>query len=205
MVGDDFQSIYKFRHSRIEYIINAEKFFPGISIFKLKINYRSKKEIITISNRFIKLNKFRTSKNIQSHEGSGGIVEFYKVADMHYEAEVINKIISSLRHGCSVAVLYRNNYQGDFLKQKTTSVLPNGTVEFMTMHASKGLEFDVVVIAGISDKIIPDRTTDIEEERRLFYVALTRAKKELHILYHPDGRNELPRFIKETGYRKKQH
>jgi len=50
MVGDDFQSIYKFRHSRIEYIINAKKFFPEISVHKLRINYRSNKEIINVSN-----------------------------------------------------------------------------------------------------------------------------------------------------------
>jgi superfamily I DNA/RNA helicase len=59
-----------------------------------------------------------------------------------------------------------------------------------------------VIIAGISDKIIPDRTTHIEEERRLFYVALTRAKNELHLLYYKNGADELPRFVKETGYRK---
>jgi len=203
MVGDDFQSIYKFRHSRIEYIINAEKFFPGISIFKLKINYRSKKEIITISNRFIKLNKFRTSKKIISHQGTGGKVEFCNVADMHDEADVLNKILSSICKSCSVAVLYRNNYQGEFLIQKVSPCLQGKSVEFMTMHASKGLEFDVVIIAGISDKIIPDRTTDIEEERRLFYVALTRAKNELYLLYHSRDRKELPRFIRETGYMKK--
>jgi hypothetical protein len=73
----------------------------------------------------------------------------------------------------------------------------------MTMHASKGLEFDIVIIAGISDKIIPDRSTDIEEERRLFYVALTRAKEELHLLFHENSPDKLPQFIRELGYKKK--
>jgi superfamily I DNA/RNA helicase len=185
----------------VEYIINAKKFFPDITIHKLTVNYRSHKEIISISDKFIRLNKFRTSKKIRSHNGKGGIVRYRESADMHEEAEHIAGIICSSSQGLSAAVLYRNNYQGTFLKQKFEASASGRTVEFMTMHGSKGLEFDIVIIAGISDKIIPDRTTDIEEERRLFYVALTRAKKELHLLYHKNSRGELPRFIKETGYK----
>jgi DNA helicase-2/ATP-dependent DNA helicase PcrA len=68
------------------------------------------------------------------------------------------------------------------------------------MHASKGLEFDCVIIAGVSDGIIPDRDTDIEDERRLFYVALTRARSRLHIIYETDDKGNPPRFISECGY-----
>ncbi len=203
MVGDDFQSIYKFRHSKIDYIVNAEKYFPRISIHKLTFNYRSKKEIIGISNRFIKQNKFRTDKKISSYNGKGGKVKFYLITDMHYEAEIINKIVCSLDWSFSIAVLYRNNYQGEFLKAKFESNNYGRPVEFMTMHKSKGREFDVVIIAGISDKIIPDRTTDVEEERRLFYVALTRAKNEIHLLYYKNNKDEFPQFIRELGYKKK--
>ncbi len=203
MVGDDFQSIYKFRHSRVEYIINAKKFFPQISIYKLTINYRSKKEIITLSNKFIKLNKFRTSKKISSNKGKGGKVKFYNITDMHNESEILNKIISLSDINFSIAVLYRNNYQGEFLKNNFEVNNSGRRIEFMTMHGSKGLEFDIVIIAGISDKIIPDRATDLEEERRLFYVALTRAKSEIHLLYYKTGTEVLPRFIRELGFKKK--
>jgi DNA helicase-2/ATP-dependent DNA helicase PcrA len=60
-------------------------------------------------------------------------------------------------------------------------------VALMTMHASKGLEFDTVFLLGIEDHIIPHARTleedplSIEEERRLFYVAITRARRLLHI------------------------
>lgn len=63
----------------------------------------------------------------------------------------------------------------------------NSSVNIMTMHASKGLEFDVVYLVGIEDHIIPSQRAleenpkNIEEERRLFYVAITRAKKKLII------------------------
>ena len=59
----------------------------------------------------------------------------------------------------------------------------------MTMHASKGLEFKVVFLAGIEDNIIPSKRAleedenNIDEERRLFYVAITRAKEKLYINY----------------------
>jgi DNA helicase-2/ATP-dependent DNA helicase PcrA len=80
-------------------------------------------------------------------------------------------------------------------------------VKLMTVHASKGLEFPVVIIAGLADGIFPSRkSADLEEERRLFYVALTRAKDHL-ILTYPEmtetwGGKEVPaqesRFIKEA-------
>ena len=63
----------------------------------------------------------------------------------------------------------------------------DGKVNLMTIHAAKGLEFDIVFLAGIEDTIIPharaieESETNIEEERRLFYVAITRAKSKLYI------------------------
>jgi DNA helicase-2/ATP-dependent DNA helicase PcrA len=59
-------------------------------------------------------------------------------------------------------------------------------VSLMTMHASKGLEFPIVFIAGCEDALIPHRTpdredNDIREERRLFYVAMTRAMQRLYL------------------------
>ena len=60
-------------------------------------------------------------------------------------------------------------------------------VRLMTVHASKGLEFDCVFITGLEDGLFPhnsdDPGKDEEEERRLFYVALTRAKKKVYLLY----------------------
>ncbi|TFG59091.1 MAG: ATP-dependent helicase, partial [Spirochaetales bacterium] len=62
-----------------------------------------------------------------------------------------------------------------------------GKVSLMTIHAAKGLEFDVVCVAGVEDGIIPharaltENEANLEEERRLFYVALTRAKERLYL------------------------
>jgi superfamily I DNA/RNA helicase len=59
-----------------------------------------------------------------------------------------------------------------------------GGVALMTMHASKGLEFPKVLVLGCSSATFPKLDSPIEEERRLMYVALTRAKSELHCTYH---------------------
>ena len=55
-----------------------------------------------------------------------------------------------------------------------------GKVQLMTVHGSKGLEFDHVYVIGMSQSVFPDRG-DLEEERRLFYVAMTRAREYLNI------------------------
>ena len=64
---------------------------------------------------------------------------------------------------------------------------PPVTVKLTTVHQSKGLEFDIVFVIGVADGMFPGRRAieadDVEEERRLFYVAVTRAKNELYICY----------------------
>ena len=85
----------------------------------------------------------------------------------------------------------------------------NDKVALMTVHSSKGLEFPYVIIAGMETNLFPSlsmmgSSRDLEEERRLFYVALTRAKKSV-VITHCDSRlrngktetNELSMFVKE--------
>ena len=77
-------------------------------------------------------------------------------------------------------------------------------IKLMTSHSSKGLEFPVVIIAGANEGIMPSKQSiksgDIEEERRIFYVACTRAKDTLIITSRPETEeNPQSRFIKELG------
>jgi len=83
-----------------------------------------------------------------------------------------------------------------------------GGVHLLTFHASKGLEFPEVFLAAAEEGITPSahEGTDIEEERRLFYVAMTRAKEELRIsragtrvLYGKERKMEPSRFLEEFG------
>lgn len=198
MVGDDYQSIYRFRGARVEYLVNIRKFFPGARIHKLTVNYRSHSEIVQLSNRFISHNSFRSKKDIVSAKGKGGCVLFHRAENLQDEAGIISDIIDVCDDWCTCAILCRNNYQVDSLKRMISC--GNKNISLLTMHASKGLEFDCVIISGVSDGIIPDKDTDIEDERRLLYVALTRARRSLHITYETDDKGKLPRFVAECGY-----
>ncbi len=198
-VGDDWQSIYGFRMARIEYIVNIRKYFPSAKIHRLKINYRSRREIVRLSNRFIKRNRIRTRKSLRSFKGRGGTLRFYSAADFNEETDIIHTILSEEEKTAShVAVLYRNNWQGDYIMNNIDIPLHGlNNVEFLTMHSSKGLEFDAVIIAGVSDMIIPERTSGLEEERRLFYVALTRARERLYIISHENDDGTPAKFMSE--------
>lgn len=74
-------------------------------------------------------------------------------------------------------------------------------VRIMTYHGSKGLEFDTVILPDVNENRIPSRSAhtaaDIEEERRMFYVAVTRAKRHLRILYRSDNNMKPSRFIRK--------
>ena len=96
-----------------------------------------------------------------------------------------------------MGILYRNNYYGNKVKEHLKDVKCECSIEYLTMHSSKGLEFDTVIITGVCDDEIPNASTDIEEERRLFYVALSRAKTELYIISKLNDDLSLAQFAKE--------
>ncbi|MBN1532175.1 MAG: ATP-dependent helicase [Spirochaetes bacterium] len=201
VVGDDWQSIYGFRDARVEYMVRLKRYFPSVAVHRLTVNYRSRREIVSVASRFIRKNRFRTSKHLRSHKGRGGQVMSIRVEDHAEEAAAVAGCIRrerSLGEEGTLAVLFRNNWQGAYLRERIPEELlrDSGTV-FMTMHASKGLEFTAVIIAGIADSIIPDPSTSLEEERRLFYVAMTRAEERLYLLWQYNDLDERPRFIQE--------
>lgn len=93
----------------------------------------------------------------------------------------------------------------DYLAKLENCANGNGNaVELKTIHRSKGLEFKVVFVIGVSDGILPhSRATDVEEERRLLYVAITRAIERVyisHVLSRFDKPIEPSRFLAEIGF-----
>lgn len=205
VVGDDWQSIYGFRDSRVEYLVKIKKYFTDVRIFKLVENFRSRREILRLSGRFISRNRYRTSKKLYSHKGTGGCITIIKVEGLIAEVNEINKVLASADIPVDeTAILYRNNWQGQFIMKHSELVrtrCDEGRLILLTMHGSKGLEFKTVIITGISDDILPDPFSQLEEERRLLYVAMTRAKERLYLLYHKGKKREIPKFAKEIGIR----
>lgn len=121
--------------------------------------------------------------------------DFGALAKEYADFEIMNDYISQCRKLAKDKQLQKKAGEE---KQEETGI------HLLTMHASKGLEFDIVYLPDINEGKVPSKQSvtleAIEEERRMFYVAMTRAKKELHILYcsqnSPKGGKDIPsRFL----------
>ena len=204
VVGDDWQSIYGFRNAKVEYIINMKRHFNAVQVFKLTRNYRSRKEILNLAGNIIRRNRVRTRKRVFATTGKGGIVRGYAVKNIKEEARRVVELLEK-NHPADhdTAILFRNNWQGELIQKEVANHYDEtgNSPQFMTIHASKGLEFHTVILAGIRDGIFPDPSTDIEEERRLLYVACTRAKERLFVIYHLTSEDEPPLFARESGFK----
>ncbi|MDR2822102.1 MAG: UvrD-helicase domain-containing protein [Acholeplasmatales bacterium] len=178
-VGDPNQSIYSFRGANPKIINRYIKDFKA-KIFTLLNNYRSTKKIITASNNLIAHNNQRFKFNMVSQNSEIGDVRVYEISDEIDENKILNLIIEKDKEK-SIGILFRNNYQSRKYAKKFKDLK---NVFVLTIHQSKGLEFDTVIILGVTkenhfNKI--ETSLDIEEERRIFYVAVTRAKENLYI------------------------
>ncbi|MCR4903329.1 MAG: ATP-dependent helicase [Butyrivibrio sp.] len=366
MVGDDDQSIYGFRGSKPEILIDFEKIIPECKKIFLDVNYRCAPKILLDSLKVIEDNNIRIKKNIKAGSDYDGQIDYSSFYDFESEIKAITSFINNQKDTSNIAILFRTNnqaakytqtlmglgvecyvkekvksfyeeecikdmlaylkfvylggrrkdflrimnkpvryikreaipgdivnkndlfkyYAGNFnmqdklqrffkdldrlrnfrpylsvkyirnvmgydkyLRENKTEKNPERSIELlnefekeireyddmrlftehvskvneslhnqqstvktttqkgvrlMTLHASKGLEFDYVWIPDVNEGIIPSRRSvtiaEMEEERRMFYVGMTRAKKELHISYLTGSRDNqmLPsRFIKK--------
>lgn len=212
-VGDDWQSIYGFRGSNVNYIVNFERYFQHSKTIKLNMNYRSTEHIVSASNEVIKHNKFKVEKNIQSFKKSDNKINIFAGKDenenLDYVVDEVKKLILKGYLREDILFLYRRskmfNPYLDRMKHEKLSITGK------TIHASKGLEAKAVFIIGLTegnggfpdiwmeDRIfqaikISNHDLLFEEERRLFYVAITRAKDELFLITEKGNESS---FLKE--------
>ena len=115
VVGDDDQSIYRFRGATIENILNFERYYPGAKVIRLEQNYRSTSNILNAANCVIQHNTARKGKTLWTKNGEGAPVHVYQAEDDREEAAHIAEVIGQhLREGGRLsdhAVLYRMNAQ----------------------------------------------------------------------------------------------
>jgi DNA helicase-2/ATP-dependent DNA helicase PcrA len=217
-VGDPDQAIYRFRGSCKAIIKRFIDEFRA-TLYTLKMNYRSHQRIIGLANTLILRQKSQYSKTLIPYHKGLGDVAYSAYQNEEIEAKgVINRLKSYLSKGVKphhVAVIYRNHFRAQTFKyflnsndlRYTIDEKMDGYINCLTMHQSKGLEFDVVFIIGLEQGIIPSRRIfQIEgkyEERRLLFVAITRAKYALHmsrVTYSPQGYYMKPScFVKDCG------
>jgi len=207
VVGDDDQCIYGFRGANPQWLLNFRNWYPEAQVKVLEVNFRSDARIIQASRCLIQRNRRRHPKEIVGASREAGLTEFCAIPDEEREADCVLQQIQHHHGGTSMAVLARTRRQLVATWTKLPAALRQ-RVEFRTFHDAKGKEWDTVHIVGaVADnpylrKSRKQEPIDDEEERRLFYVAMTRARHELYI-YAPGkiGRRRyrpIP-YIEEAG------
>jgi len=197
LVGDDLQNIYSFRGSNNNIIQNIKNYFEDISLEKMTINYRSTPEIINLANDI--KNKNNINKKMKSDQQSleKPIIKIFDNLSKEIKF-IIESIKNDLKNGYNkkqIAILSRNNMPLYFIeenlqKNKIKNKILNkenylsNCISLSTIHSSKGLEWDKVYLVGMNNSYFPNKKSCIEEERRIFYVAVTRAKKHLILTFN---------------------
>ena len=226
-VGDDWQAIYGFSGSRVDFTLNFRRFWGDFSLHRISKTYRFGPTLAGLSSSFIMQDHTQIQKQIQSQKEDAlePVVEISGDSE-RLDLEVLTHYFESLPENSSILLLGR--FQIDQFRLVHCSkfkLTPDGIefqtrpdlkIRFLTVHQSKGLEADYVILlnnreaklgfpAHVKDpplkaesiKIAEELRLDqasANEERRLFYVALTRAKKQV-ILLTVDGKESS--FIKE--------
>lgn len=226
-VGDDWQAIYGFSGSRVDFTLNFRRFWGDFSLHRISKTYRFGPTLAGLSSSFIMQDHTQIRKQIQSQKEDSlePVVEVCGESE-RLDLEVLTHFFESLPRDSSILLLGR--FQIDRFRLAHCSKFnltsdgiefyprPDLKTRFLTVHQSKGLEADYVILlnnreaklgfpAHVKDpplktelvKIAEELSLDqisVNEERRLFYVALTRAKKQV-ILLTVDGKESS--FIKE--------
>ena len=217
VVGDDAQNIYTWRGSSVEFILDLHKKIPTLIDDQLRINYRSSSSIIAVANATLKhIPSLPWKETMIAKKGAGSKPEvhfFWRACD---ETEWVIKQVSIFRKRFpkwSFAVLSRTNsdlfrieevLQTKGMAYRLRDVAEEevsgcrASLDLVTLHASKGLEWDCVFLIGCNDDVFPSKKSPAEIicERRLFYVGVTRARAMLFLSYTSKER-ALSRFVRE--------
>ena len=119
VVGDDDQSIYRFRGADIGNILSFEETFPGAKVIKLEQNYRSTQNILNAANGVIRHNRGRKDKTLWTANGEGELIRFKQFVTAREEADfVAREIRDSVYAYQDQAVLYRTNAQSRLLEER---------------------------------------------------------------------------------------
>jgi len=209
-VGDDWQAIYGFAGGDVAHIVNFEKHFGPASTTMLGVNYRSPAIIVQAGSALIAHNPNQIPKHVVVASRERGEAYVHEVPDD--DAEIVGATIRLIQEERQrgkpedVLVLSRTNHLLEpIIEACRRNRIPLGDpdrnvsgVRVLSGHKAKGLEAPVVIVVNASDHLLgfpskvenPDvlepvrmsTGNDAAEERRLFYVAITRAMKRLHLI-----------------------
>ena len=215
-VGDDWQSIYRFNGSDIDLIINFENYWGRSYISFIEKTYRFTSMMATLSGNFIMKNPKQYKKNINAKLSEDYAVGFVNAYTDKFCVDFLGERLNNFEKNSTVFFLGRYSFDINIFKDNKDYILKYNPseqmtdivyvkrrdlkIKFLTIHKSKGLQADYVVILNNKDTGMgfPSKINDLPlvhillsgtsdnyqyaEERRLFYVALTRSKKKTILL-----------------------
>lgn len=228
VVGDDFQSIYRFTGCDLDLFLNFNDMYQDSKVLKILNTYRNSQELIDIAGGFVMKNKNQLVKELRSDKRCDFPLRFV------YYRNFVRSFILLIEHifsstSKSIMVLGRNNFDVNVLLNSNkffmngTSLVykdnPDIKMTYLTVHRSKGLEDDYVIVINMRDDKLgfPNKIKDDKvlrhvsckgddylyaEERRLFYVAITRTKNITYLMTSGDSESVFVREIKRD-YRDK--
>lgn len=210
VVGDDWQSIYRFSGSDSDLFVKFSMFFPNSEVKFLTMTYRNSNELIQVAGRFIMKNKSQIKKVLRSKKQIEHpiIYCYYRKASFTKKLNQILEILA--KADCKQSILILGRYQHDVKRLYNNPCLKRVcknhfcykhytklSISYHTIHASKGLGYDQVILINLEDGTygFPSKIEDnplltmlksnkkenYMEERRLFYVALTRTKNRVYL------------------------
>ena len=218
-VGDDWQSINRFAGADVSVMTSFQKWFGDGQLLQLTTTFRNPQSIADTAGAFVSKNPRQIRKHVRSFDAAPGEpVRVIRTPDLaasverilsRLDADIESGIVAAGRSGrVSVKLLGRYRFDQELMPDHLWKFLD---VSFMTAHASKGLEADYVILPrmisgkyGFPSEVADDPILDLAapepdpfqqaEERRLFYVALTRARREVTLVTMP---NQQSRFVTE--------
>lgn len=208
-VGDDWQSIYRFSGSDMALFNSFEEFFGPTEINKIETTYRFGEPLVSHSSWFIQKNATQITKNIHPFNTQAKTELLFLAYDRNEYCNSIAQVVASISSDKSIFLLGRYSFDDYYLsfvyqsvkeENKFFYIINGRKIEFLTVHKSKGLEADYVIILQCNRDVygFPSMVSDdpvLEtvltksdkyphgEERRLFYVAITRAKIKTIVMY----------------------
>jgi DNA helicase-4 len=217
-VGDDWQAIYRFAGSDVSYTKEFSRHFGFSAINALDTTYRFNDKIGSVASRFVQSNADQIKKKIDSlRQVHRAAVTLINSGDEHEALTIaLAAVAKQAEIGATVLLLARFKFRLPKDLKKWQANFPQLKLQAMSVHASKGKEADYVIVMGLdqgefgfpSQKSAPallemllprQEEFAFAEERRLFYVALTRARHHVYLISNPQSCSVFARELRTYG------
>ncbi len=197
-VGDDYQSIYGFSGTTLDLFVNFYKYFDETRILKIVNNYRNPFQLLKVCTKFINKNHYQIKKYLRANKLLSYPIKIIYYSNSSYKYK-FKLLLEYLYQHNMKKVLILGRYNKDILELMDKLEYKDMNLRYLTVHKAKGLEEDNVILINMTNRIngFPSKMEEesitkkifknkekypYSEERRLFYVALTRSKNNVFIM-----------------------